>query len=241
MKKIKCFVGVIGSGKDYQCQQLIKDGYTQIAFADTLRELTWKIFKWEPKSPEDYEDFKSTLFTAAGYPSISGREFLQRLGTDARKLIDENIWVTSINKRISESRSNKICISDMRFRNEFNYITNFSPAKYDIEIVFTNYKSPRYNSTDSHDSEKMAQEFLTDKGYIDLETIFRNQPRVGDTILIRHSTSLHNKFVGVETIIEEIVNDGIQATDYITSEGLTLNRLEFDIIKYQGLKPLTDF
>ena len=42
MRKIVAFAGVQGGGKDYRCQQLLKQGdYKKIAFADALRKIAF--------------------------------------------------------------------------------------------------------------------------------------------------------------------------------------------------------
>ena len=45
--KIKVFIGVIGSGKDYQCS---KECDKKMAFDDKIREDTWKLVNWIPKN-----------------------------------------------------------------------------------------------------------------------------------------------------------------------------------------------
>ena len=42
VRKIIAFAGFQGSGKDYRCQQLVKQGnYKQLAFADALRDIAF--------------------------------------------------------------------------------------------------------------------------------------------------------------------------------------------------------
>ena len=61
-----CFIGVIGSGKSYQCQQLADDGYLKISIADGLRELLWGTLGWKPETQEAYDLLKTTLFMSDG-------------------------------------------------------------------------------------------------------------------------------------------------------------------------------
>lgn len=187
-KKIVAFVGVIGSGKDYQCNLLEQKGYKRIAFADTLRELTWRVFNWQPKDNFEYEEFKKQIFTAAGYPSFTGREILQRLGTDSRKIISDDIWLTALEKKIENDPSDNFCISDLRFQNEFEFIKNLTKKGYEVDIVFTNYKSDRYKDNDPHESEHLAQEFLK-QGRKDLEYLYHDF-KIGDMVRITKLTSL---------------------------------------------------
>lgn len=189
-KSIKAYLGCLGSGKDYRCNLLKEQGYEQIAFADSLRELTWKIFNWAPKDDFEYNEFKICKFGSAGYPFFTGREFLQRLGTDARKILDEDIWLKAFKKKIEESKHDKFCVSDLRFENELEFIKSLGDT-YNVEIIFTNYKSPRYNCTDPHDSEKLAQEFLRQE-YDDGDIIFKSlNPKVGDMVMLVGDVGIH--------------------------------------------------
>lgn len=196
MKKIiKAFIGPLGSGKDYRCSLLIKEGYEKIAFADPLRELAWAILGWAPQNPNEYdmfkyEEFHNMIYDELSTISFTGREFLQRLGTDARKILDSDIWLKAFKKRIEESKHDKFCVSDVRFLNEFEFIKSLGDT-YNVEIIFTNYKSPRYNCTDPHDSEKLAQEFLR-QGYTDGDLIFKTfNPQVGDMVITKNDIGIH--------------------------------------------------
>lgn len=194
-KKITAFIGPIGSGKDYRCALLEQQGYQKIAFADSLRELTWAIIGWHPDNTFEYDLFKSEEFHNMIHdelPNIAftGREFLQRLGTDARKILDQDIWLKAFKKRIEESKHDKFCVSDLRFENELEFIKSLGDT-YEVEIIFTNYKSPRYNCTDSHDSEKLAQEFLRQE-YDDGDIIFKSfNAKVGDMVMLTADIGIH--------------------------------------------------
>lgn len=223
-KKIYAVIGVIGSGKDHTCQLLEQQDYQKIAFADTLRELAWAVLDWEPYNSVEYEAFKKTDWqinfpiTALGQLQtdhrssqfISGRQFLQRLGTDARKIIDEDIWLKALKKKIDASEHDKFCISDLRFPNELEFIRSLAD-KYEVEIVFTDYKSPRYNCTDPHDSEKLAQDFLK-QGYKHGDIIFKSfNPKVGDMVILTNDIGIHK----AGQTAEIIRYDKYQAYPYI--------------------------
>jgi hypothetical protein len=199
-KSITAFIGPIGSGKDYRCALLEQQGYQKIAFADSLRELTWAILDFTPRDSNDYERFKMHTLEGMTYASeyesykykieLTGREFLQRLGTDARKILDEDIWLKAFKKKIEESKHDKFCVSDLKFENELEFIKSLGDT-YNVEIIFTNYKSPRYNCTDPHDSEKLAQEFLRQE-YDDGDIIFKSfNPKVGDMVMLVGDVGIH--------------------------------------------------
>lgn len=177
-KNIKVFIGVIGSGKDYRCQKLVETGeYEKIAFADDLRQLTWELLEWEPKNSIDYDDFKlgrinGYLLGTEPFSSnpdywVTGRKFLQNIGTSLRNR-DEDFWVNVWKNKVAKSNKN-ICCSDCRFPNEVLSILSLSDM-YNVEFIFTNYKSERYSPDDDHISERYAQ-ILLSYGYNDGDII----------------------------------------------------------------------
>ena len=179
MPKVVCNIGVIGSGKNFRAKQLVDQGYVQINFADNLRELAWEILGWRPFLKEDYEKFKkrSIVFTIDGdINDITGREFLQNLGSAMRKRNADYLsdpWFDSVYKKLSENK-NVVC-SDLRALNELKAALDFLQetlhndgsysstwALCDVEFIFCDYRSERYNATNSHESEHLAQRILKD-------------------------------------------------------------------------------
>lgn len=193
--ELVAFVGVIGSGKDYQSQLLVKQGYTHINFADSLRELAWIIMNWKPLAPIEYEAYKKTDWLINFPVSVkgelqhdhpnpeimSGRQFLQRLGDGVRQVIGEESWINAfrvkLRKLIAEGHT-KFCVSDLRYANEFNAIKTLNTSlslispRMDIKIIFTDFRSDKYNDNDPHISEKLAQQFLAAKSHKDLDIIW---------------------------------------------------------------------
>ena len=52
---------------------------------------------------------------------MTPREILQKAGTDAmRNIFGENIWVTTLKKRLEKRNNHSTCISDVRFLSEIN-------------------------------------------------------------------------------------------------------------------------
>lgn len=152
-KKIVAFCGVIGSGKDYNSNKYISDGYKMINFAEPLKKIIFKTLKIKNESQQKYELFKDTYWNPIGnFPSISGREFLQ-LGNVARKILYEDIWVDAWERSIKEET--KIVVSDCRYLNEAQRIISLGG-----EIYFCNYKSMKYNSKTKYESEQMAQDLI---------------------------------------------------------------------------------
>lgn len=165
--KIYGFCGVIGSGKSYHCEQLKKEGFIQIDFADCLRNMAWKVLDWQPQNAQEYDDFKKGLLNIPHYDKINGRWLLQRIGAIMREN-DEDFWVKQWRKGVERAISmgyNNICCSDVRYENEIKMLKSFN-WKAEVKVVFCDYHSDRYNATNTHESERLAQKLLQE-GYKD--------------------------------------------------------------------------
>ena len=168
---VKVFIGVIGSGKDYQCGLLEKEGYVRIGFSDGVRSLTWKFLNWEPEDSLRYELFKSQYFRIFG-ERLPGRQILQRVGTIMREK-DKDFWARKWYNTVLSLDFNevgKICVSDCRYSNEVDFIKRFCQEKgFKVEIYFCNFKSERYE-LNSHESEHLARMILS-QGFNDMDDI----------------------------------------------------------------------
>lgn len=171
MVTLTCFIGVIGAGKDYQAKKLVTEqGYKQINVADTLRDMTWEILNWTPDTTEEYESFKSNGITYF----LTGREFLQNLGTALKtrhKSYWAKLWSATVVKELN--KGNNICCSDIRYIDELDEALklngSYIPALDDfvnVQFIFCDYRSDRYNNTDTHISERLAQLCLS-LGFVD--------------------------------------------------------------------------
>lgn len=172
--KVNVYIGVIGSGKDFMAK---KETDVQLSFADALREEVWEMLGWKPKTPEEYEEFKSQKWKLPGdrLHYFTGRDILQRYGTDIRRKEDPDYWAKKLVNKLILFNSidmpldpgklplNKcsIGITDCRFENEIVQLIKFSD-KYLVPLTFvhTDYKSDRYDSESDHESEKVAQQFV---------------------------------------------------------------------------------
>jgi len=165
MAKIVCFIGVQGSGKDYRCKKLIKQGLKQINFADALRDITWDALGWQPGIDADYERFKDlNIELKTNYNrvinSLTGRQFLQNLGTEAIRSRFPDFWVDLWRQKVLKVfPDNNICCSDLRFINELQTAYGFNKSIF----IFCNYKTIRYKADDLHESERLAQRILSDR------------------------------------------------------------------------------
>lgn len=167
-RKIIAFCGFEKSGKDYSCQRLVTvKGFKKVAFADALRDISFTLLGY---STEDgmshYEDLKKTeLFNGLNF-----RNILENLGSAIRKY-DRDFWAKTVLYQIKELSPKNICISDLRYKNEYNVLKKFCEAN-DIEfkLVFCDYKSEDYNPNNPHESAKLAK-YIKELGYRDQEEV----------------------------------------------------------------------
>jgi dephospho-CoA kinase len=174
MKKIIGFCGVIGSGKDYNADKHVREGYVKVNFADVLKKIVFKMLKIENNF--NYEVFKETYWNPVykNLTSLNGRDFLQ-LGNIMRNVVDENIWINSWEKEVQ--KHDKIVTSDVRYNNEAKKIISLGG-----EIYFCNYKSNfKYNSKIKLESEQLSQSLLN-KGFKDGDNLTEFFTKLNDQI-----------------------------------------------------------
>ena len=89
MREIVIYLGLMGSGKDYEANLL--EGHTKIPFALCLREWTWQLLDWSPQTESDYEHFKNNkilipnnICGLSDKQGASGRHILQAMGDICR-------------------------------------------------------------------------------------------------------------------------------------------------------------
>ena len=165
INSIHAFVGVIGSGKDYEGKKIFNkepDKSCIIGFSDGVRDYTWKLLGWKPENQEEYDLFKRSIFTCKlpRFKGLTGREILQKVGTDLMREYDINVWANVWTKKVLEMNNTQtisnIIVSDVRHPNEVGALFSIcNKLNCKVTIQFTNFKSDRYEIND-HESEEMA-------------------------------------------------------------------------------------
>lgn len=166
-KQVVAFIGRAGSGKDYQAQLLEKKGYTRIAFADALRDITAQIVRWPlDELLKIYDDFKK----GDVFPGYTGREILENVGSAIRKY-DPQFWVNAAQLTITQNELKKVVISDMRYINEYFQMQQFcNQHGFEFKCIFCDYHSDRYQEVNNHESAWLSN-FFAQNGYKDLQEI----------------------------------------------------------------------
>lgn len=182
MKKIIAFTGRAGSGKDYQCN-LLKD-YKKLSFADALRDIAFSALNIPKNVGTSYYDqlkvqncidvevwSDSRRSKLIYQDDINFRQFLEFLGTQGIRKYDNDFWCRCLVKQINDCNYDKICISDLRFINEYEYLNDFCEQNnYDFKVIFCDYHSDRYQNNNDHESAKMSN-YFAENGYKDLQEL----------------------------------------------------------------------
>lgn len=179
-RKIVAFVGRAGSGKDYQCSLLTEKGYRKVAFADALRDIAFSCLEIDWQTGNNlYDGLKAKNCIHIDLPaindhyksySINFRQFLEHLGTQGIRKYDNNFWCNCLIKTLKETTDN-ICISDMRFINEYDKLKQFAEENdCDFKVIFCDYPSDRYQTNNKHESARMGN-YFAECGYKDLSVL----------------------------------------------------------------------
>jgi hypothetical protein len=110
--------GYARTGKDTLASILVeKYGYRRIAFADTIRSFLYEINPMVGCSPSGYlQDLINLVGWDKAKEEPQVRRLLQDLGVAARKLINEDVWITAALADLDPHE--KVVIADVRFENE---------------------------------------------------------------------------------------------------------------------------
>ena len=117
--------GYARSGKDTIAGMLMGlHGYTHAAFANKIRDFLYEIDPLVMHNGMDFRlqdivDSKTWEVAKTEFPEV--RRLLQDLGVGARKLLGDDIWIYQVLKDLHPS--DKIVISDVRFKNEAECIS----------------------------------------------------------------------------------------------------------------------
>ena len=99
------------------------------------------------------------------------RDFLQLLGTEGIRRYDKDFWVKCLIKTIEDNNYAKMCISDMRFANEYYLLWEYSRKNdYKFTCIFTDYHSDRYQEENNHESARLSNN-LVQLGYKNLQKL----------------------------------------------------------------------
>jgi len=144
--ELVAFTGFAQTGKDSATKILEKLGYTRLSFADPVRQGIYNInpliiifpdeFNYEELKEEFIKGSRGNLVlrlkdvvdflgwdSAKKIPEV--RRLLQYYGTEGiRNILGEDIWIQIVEKFINHNKLKKVAISDLRFKNELDWVKN---------------------------------------------------------------------------------------------------------------------
>jgi hypothetical protein len=142
--------GYAGSGKDEIAKILVEDfGYKRIAFADPIRELLYEMdppveVGGEIDATVGLQNFVDVYGWDTAKRHLLVRSMLQNLGVGARKVFGDSFWVYQALSDVAPQ--DKIVVSDVRFKNEAEFIQTFNGKIWRVN-------RPGVNPVNNHASE----------------------------------------------------------------------------------------
>lgn len=172
---IKVFVGIGGSGKDFQCDILGLQGYLKMSLGNPIRAIVASQLDMdEDEFLAKYEELKDNRLyikteTGNTLAVFDGRKLFTGLGEGLKVYLGQKVWVKILEDKLITARNNKttkIAIQDCRLWYELEFF-----LKLGAEVRFTNYKSSRYFLSDSPSVTEHLATWFVKKGYEHLQVI----------------------------------------------------------------------
>jgi hypothetical protein len=147
-------LGFIGSGKGTVGDILSDLGFKKESFASHLKDVTAVMFNWDRNLLEgdtdesrEFREKADPYWSSKFEKDFTPRLALQLMGTEVgRNVFDTNFWVNCIeNKIVMNKATPNFVITDVRFKNEIEWITSkngilievrrgITPHWYDIAV-----------------------------------------------------------------------------------------------------------
>lgn len=115
-KTVIGIAGRAGSGKSTCAEHLIREyGAKRISFADPLKDLAIKLMDFTQGQVRGSQAQKETVDPRYGF---SARDFLIKLGDEARNVVDPDLWLRTCINRINAAEPGLYVVDDVRYANE---------------------------------------------------------------------------------------------------------------------------
>jgi hypothetical protein len=114
--KIIALAGRAGSGKS-TCAKFLKEsaGAVEFSIADPLKRLAQAVMDFSDEQLWGTQAEKEAIDPRYG---MSARQFLIKLGDNARKILGDRVWIDGCLRAIGESGAKLAVVSDVRYPNE---------------------------------------------------------------------------------------------------------------------------
>ena len=150
--------GYAQSGKNTVADILVDHhGFTQLAFADAIREFVYRINPMVACSPTGYlQDLVNLKGWDEAKQEPQVRRLLQDTGASGRDMIDEYLWVALTLSQINNPQDGRYVITDVRFPNEASAISSQGGQIWRIE-------RPGVDAVNDHISETALDAWIFDE------------------------------------------------------------------------------
>jgi hypothetical protein len=166
--------GRIGSGKDTVANVLVDEyGFKKLAFADVLKQSAARTYSI-PLELMYSQEGKNTFWEPAGR---TVREILQT-HADAIKTFDPEYFARVIKCQIQQDPSQSFVVSDWRFPNEFEGISNDTTV--DAHCIRIRIRRDLIPPTDLHISETALEGYPVDYELLNFRTLEHLKSNVED-------------------------------------------------------------
>lgn len=156
--------GYAQSGKDTLAQILVDDyGFVRVAFADKIRNFAYALNPIVKPGLRLQDAVEEMGWDKAKTRIPEVRRILQDLGVGGRTLFGDDFW---IREAFSDARhSQKIVVTDVRFKNEADWIKNFEDSH------IWRVKRSGVGAVNAHVSETEMDEYKADQIFANNGTI----------------------------------------------------------------------
>jgi len=157
VREDKFIVGLTGrkqSGKSTCAKALrMAYGFQEISFATPLKTTLDSLFGWVPEW--ESQEWKETINSHS--MSMTPRELAQTFGTEwGRGMVHDDIWVELARRSITNSKYERIVMTDVRFDNEAKMVRDRGGKVIHISVLHEDLK------VDAHASEAGVDHPLID-------------------------------------------------------------------------------
>ncbi len=169
-KTIVTISGPIGSGKDTVADHLIKShGFTKMSFSESLKDVCAAVFGWdrqmlegttegarhEREQVDPWWDDQLDLGV-----QVTPRSMLQYVGTELfRNHFDGAIWPKSLTRKLMNSQSEHIVVTDARFLNELSTVRSLRETHKVIQLSISRKSAPWWSGFYEKVDEAFTDEF----------------------------------------------------------------------------------
>jgi len=161
---IVVLVGSIGSGKSTACEYLVESwGFKETSFAEPIKKFAISL-GFEEKDVYGTQEEKLRVNP---YWGISGREFMQKFGTDIMrknsKVLSEeitNVWIKAVECKMKKAKDQgtHLVVSDGRFEDEIEAVRTYGGIVIKLSRSDTTFDL-------THESEKNFDKIKADYEY----------------------------------------------------------------------------